>query len=216
MLFFQRQTLKNQTSRLNKSLPFWICLFSHACGPFWKIYNRTHLLSSNLHISTSHLIISASTSSVSSCSSQSLNLYVQLFENQWTTAYQASLSITNSWNLLKLMSIESVILSKCLILCCPFSSCPQSFPASGSFQMSQIFTSHGQSIGFSVSASALSMNIQNWFPLGWTGWISLKSKGLSRVFSNTIVQKHQFFDAWFSIQSNFRVHNDYWKNHSFD
>ena len=75
----------------------------------------------------------------------------------------------------------------------PFSSCPQSFPASGSFQMSQLFTSGGQSIGVSASASVLPMNIQDWFPLGWTGWISLLSKGPSRVFSNTTVQKHQFF-----------------------
>ena len=75
----------------------------------------------------------------------------------------------------------------------PFSSCLQSFPASGSFQMSQLFTSGGQSIGVSASASVLPMNIQDWFPLGWTAWISLQSKGLSRVFSNTIVQNHQFF-----------------------
>ena len=72
----------------------------------------------------------------------------------------------------------------------PFSSCPQSFPASESFQMSQFFTSGGQSIGVSASASVLPMNIQDWFPLGWTRWISLQSKGLSRVFSNTTVQKH--------------------------
>ena len=77
----------------------------------------------------------------------------------------------------------------------PFSSCPQSFPASGSFQMSQFFTSDGQSIGVSASASVLPMNIQDWFPLGWTGWISLRSKELSRVLSNTTVQKHQFFCA---------------------
>ena len=75
----------------------------------------------------------------------------------------------------------------------PFSSCPQSFPASGSFQMSQLFTSGGQSTGVLASASVLPMNIQDWFPLRWTGWISLQSKGLSRVFSNTTVQKHQFF-----------------------
>ena len=74
----------------------------------------------------------------------------------------------------------------------PFSSCLQSFPASGSFLMSQLFASRGQSIGVSASTSVLSMNIQNWFPLGWAGWISLQSKGLSRVFSNTAVQKHQF------------------------
>ena len=77
----------------------------------------------------------------------------------------------------------------------PFSSCPQSFPASESFQISQLFASGGQSIGVSASTSVLPMNIQDWFPLGWTGWSSLQSKGLSRVFSNTTVQKHQFFST---------------------
>ena len=81
----------------------------------------------------------------------------------------------------------------------PFSSYLQSFPASGSFQMCQLFTSGGQSIRFSASASVLPMNTQDWFPLGWTGWISLQSKGLSRVFSNTTVQKHQFFCAQLSL-----------------
>ena len=81
----------------------------------------------------------------------------------------------------------------------PFSSRPQSLPASGSFQMSQLLTSGGQSIGVSASASVLPMNIQDWFPLGWTGSISLQSKGLSRVFSNTTVQKHQFFSPQLSL-----------------
>ena len=81
----------------------------------------------------------------------------------------------------------------------PFSSCLQSFPASGSFQMSQFFTSGGRSIGVSASASVLPMNIHDWFPLGWTDWISLLSKGLSRVFSSTTVQKHQFFGAQLSL-----------------
>ena len=80
----------------------------------------------------------------------------------------------------------------------PFSSCPQSLPASGSFPMSQLFTWGGQSIGVSASASVLPMNTQDWSPLGWIGWISLQSKGLSRVFSNTIVHKHQFFGAQLS------------------
>ena len=80
----------------------------------------------------------------------------------------------------------------------PF-SCPQSFPASGSSQMSQLFASGGHSIGVSASTSVLPMNIQDWLPLGWTGWISLQSKGLSRVFSNTTVQKHQFFGAQLSL-----------------
>ena len=81
----------------------------------------------------------------------------------------------------------------------PFSSCPQSFPASGSFPVSQLFASGGQSIGVSASSSVLPMNTQDWSPLGWTGWISLQSKGLSRVFSNTTVQKHQFFGAQLSL-----------------
>ena len=96
----------------------------------------------------------------------------------------------------------------------PFSSCLQSCPASGSFPMSQFFTSRGQSIGVSASASVLPMNIQVWFPLGWTGWISLQSKGFSRVFSNTTVQKHQFFGTLYSPTLISIL--EYWKNHSFD
>ena len=87
-----------------------------------------------------------------------------------------------------------------------FSFYPLSFPASGSFQLNQLFTSGGQSIGVSASASVLSMNTQDWSPLGWTGWISLQSKGLSRVFSNTTVQKHQFFSPQLSSQSNSHIH----------
>ena len=104
---------------------------------------------------------------------------VQLFATPWTPALQASLSITSSRSLLKLTSIELVLPSNHLVL----PSCPRSFPASGSFQMSQFFSSGAQNIGVSASASVLSINIQDWFPLGWTGWISLQSKGLSRVFS---------------------------------
>ena len=88
----------------------------------------------------------------------------------------------------------------------PFSSCPQSFPASGSFPMSQLFTWGGQSIGVSASASVLPMNTQGWSPSGWIGWISLQSKGLSRIFSNTTVQKHQFFSAQLSSQSKSHIH----------
>ena len=88
----------------------------------------------------------------------------------------------------------------------PFSSCLQSFPELGSFQMNRFFTSCSQSIGVSASPSVLPMNIQDWFPLGWTGWISLQSKGLSRVFSNTTVQKHQFFGAQLYLQSNSHIH----------
>ena len=88
----------------------------------------------------------------------------------------------------------------------PFSSWLQSFPASGTFQISQLFASGGQSIGVSASASVLPMNTQDWSHLGWTGWISLQSKGLSRVFSNTIVQKHQFFGAQPSLWFNSHIH----------
>ena len=88
----------------------------------------------------------------------------------------------------------------------PFSACLQSFPASASFRVSQFFTSGGQNIAVSASASVLPMNIQDWSSLGWTGWVSLQSKGLSRVFSNTTVQKHQFFDAQLSLWSNSNIH----------
>ena len=88
----------------------------------------------------------------------------------------------------------------------PFSSCPQSIPPSGSFQMSWFFASSGQSTGVWASASVFPVNIQDWFPLGWTGWISLQSEGLSRVFSNTTLQKHQFFGSQLSSQSNSHIH----------
>ena len=126
--------------------------------------------------------------------SQSLSP-VQLFATPWTAARQASLSITNSWSLLKPCPLSQWCHPTISSSVAPFSCCLQSFPASGSFQMSQLFTSGSQSIGVSASTSVLPMNIQDWFPLGWTGWISLKSKGFSRVISNTTVQKHQFFGA---------------------
>ena len=107
-------------------------------------------------------------------------------DTPWTAAHQASLFFTISQSLLKFMSIESVMLSNHLILCHPFSFCLQFFPASGSFPLSQLFTSDGQSID--ASASVLPVIIQDWFPLGWTGWISLHSKGFSRIFFSTTVQ----------------------------
>ena len=124
---------------------------------------------------------------------------VQLFTTPWTVTRQAFLSFTISQDLLELMSIESVMQSNQLVLCHPLLLLVQSFPESGSFQMSQFCTSGGQSIGVSASASVLPMNIQEWFPLGWTGWISFQSKGLSRVFSNTTVQKHQFCGTQLSL-----------------
>ena len=93
----------------------------------------------------------------------------------------------------------------------PISSCLESFPASGSLQMSHFFTPGGQSIGVSASTSVLPMNIQDWFPLGWTGWISLQSKGLSRVFSDTTVQNHQFFGAQLFLWSNSHIHTWLWE-----
>ena len=124
---------------------------------------------------------------------------IWLFAAPWTAAHQASLSITNSRSSLKLMSIESVMPPTSSSSVVPFSSCLQSFPASGSFQMSQLFASGSQSIGVLASTSVLPMNTQDWSPLGWTGWISLQFKGLSRVFSNITVQKHQFFGTQLSL-----------------
>ena len=145
------------------------------------------------------------------------NMYIQfqfscslvwLFVTPWTAAGQASLFITNSRSLLKLMSIESVMPSNRLILCHPF-SCVQSFSASGSFPLSQLFASGGQSIGVSASASVLPMNIQDWFPLRWTDLISLQSKGLSSenesescsVMSNSF-RPHGLYSPWDSLGQN--------------
>ena len=119
--------------------------------------------------------------------------------NPLTAAHQASLSITNSRSLLKLMSIKSVMPSIHLILCRPLLLPPSIFPSIRVFSNESFLTSGGQNIGVSASASVLPMNIQDWFPLGWTGWISFQSKGLSRLFSNTVVQKHQFFSVQLSL-----------------
>ena len=108
------------------------------------------------------------------------------------------------------MSTESIMPSNCLILCCPLSSYPQSFLALGSFPMSQLFASGGPNIGASGSASALPMNIQGWFPLGVTSWISLLSKGLSRVFSSTTIRKHQFFGTQPSLWFNSHIYTWCW------
>ena len=117
--------------------------------------------------------------------------HVWLFVISRTVVCQAPLSFTISWSLLKFISIESVMLSNHLIFCQPPLFSLQSFPASGSFPMSWLFTSGGQNIG--ASATVLPMNVQGWFPLGLIGLISLQSKGLSGVFSNTTAQKHHFF-----------------------
>ena len=132
--------------------------------------------------------------------------HVRLFAAPWIATHQASLSITNSQS-----SLDSrpsswwchPAISSSVV---PFSSCPQSFPASESFPMSQLFTWGGQSTGASALASFLPKKSQGWSPSAWTGWISLQSKGLSRVFSNTTVQKHQLFGAQLSSQPNSHIH----------
>ena len=141
---------------------------------------------------------------------------VRLFATPWTAACQTSLSITNSWSLLKLMSIESVMPSNHLILCRPLLLPHQSFPTSGSFQMRQFLASGCQSIGVSASASVLPMNIQYWFPLGWTGLISLHFKGLSK--SSPIPQFKSINSSVLSFlySSTLTSLHDQWTNHSFD
>ena len=131
---------------------------------------------------------------------------VQLFVTPWITGRQASLSITNSRSLLKPMSIKSVIHPTISFSVIPLFFCPQSIPASRSFPTSQLFAWGGQSTGVSASASVLPVIIQDWSPLGWTGCFSLQSKGLAGVFSKTAVQKHQFWGAQLSSQSNSHIH----------
>ena len=127
---------------------------------------------------------------------------MQLFATPWTAAYQASLSFTIFWSPLNFMSFKLVMLSHHLTLCLSLLLCLQYFPASGSFPVSQLFASGGQSFGTSALASVFPMNIQSWFPLGLTGLISLLSKGRSRVFSSTTIWKHQFFSTQPSLCSN--------------
>ena len=129
-----------------------------------------------------------------------------LFATPWNAACQASLSFTISQSLLKLMSSQSVVPSNHLILCHPRLLLPSIFSSIRVFSNEKLFASGGQSIGVSALASVLPINIQDWFPLGWTGWISLHHKGLSRVFFNTTIRKHQFFGVQPSLQSNSHTH----------
>ena len=124
---------------------------------------------------------------------------VWLFATPWITARQTSLSITNSRSSLNSCPSSRWCHPAISSSVIPFSSCPQSLPASGSFPVSQLFAWGGQSIGVSALASVLPMNTQGWSPSEWTGWISLQSKGLSRVSSNTTLQKHQFFCTQLSL-----------------
>ena len=131
---------------------------------------------------------------------------VRLFVTPRITAHQASLSITDTQSSLRLTSIESVMPSSHLILCRPLLLLPPIPPTSESFPMSQLFPWAGQSTGVSALASFLPKKSQGWSPSKWASWISLQSKGLSRVFSNTTLQKHQFFSAQLSSQSNSHIH----------
>ena len=131
---------------------------------------------------------------------------VQLFATPWTAACPASLSFTISQSLLKLMSIESLKPSSHLVLCFPFSSCPQSFPTSWSFLMNWLFTSGGQSIGVSAAASVLPMNIQDWFPLGWAGWISLVEEQNHRSTRQGFDSEEEARDFFFLVSLNKQKH----------
>ena len=136
---------------------------------------------------------------------QSLS-HVPLVVNPWTAAHQASLSSPTPGDYLNSCPLSWWYHPTILSSVVPFSSCLQSFSPSGSFQMSQFFASGDQSIAASASTSVLPMNTQAWSALGWTGWISLQSTGLSRVFSNTTVQKHQFFCTQLSLQPSPHIH----------
>ena len=165
----------------------------------WKVFflqvpRETHEVTTLLH------------SSVQFSSVQLLSL-VWLFAIPWIAASQASLSISKFQSSLKLMSIKSVMPSSHLILCCVLLLLPPIPPSiKKSFPTSQLFTWGGQTIGVSALASVLPMNTQDWSPLEWTGWISLQSRGLSRVSSKTTVQNHQFFSTQLSSQSNSHIH----------
>ena len=132
--------------------------------------------------------------------------HVRLFATPWTAAYQLPCPSPTPGacsNLHKSSQWYPPVISSSVV---PFSSCLQSFAASGSLPLSRLFELDGQSTEASASASVLPMNIQDWFPLGLTGWISFQSNGLSRVFSNTTVQKHRFFSVQLSLWSNSHIH----------
>ena len=190
-------------SSLSSHILFIIWGPSHDLWPPSSISEEIYFLFSQANINLSIILIERMTGGwCYSCCCWVAKLR-RLLMTPWTIAHQAPLPFTSSQSLLKLMSIESVMLFNHLTLCCPLLLCLQSFPASGSFPVSQLFTSAGQSIR--ASASVLLMTIQGWYPLGLTGLISLLSKGLSRVFSSTTIQKHQFFGTqpslWFNSLS---------------
>ena len=182
----------------------WIDLAAAATAPYVPYLNPKISILLNLFYHISMLLSIHQYAKFQLSSVQSLSP-VRLFVTPWIAAHQASLSITISRSSLKSHPLGQWChraISSSVIL---FSSCPQSLPASESFQMSQPFAWGGQSTGVSALTSFLPKNTQGW-SLEWTGWISLKSKGISRVFSNTTVQKHQFFSARLSLQTNSHIH----------
>ena len=182
---------------------------------FWKNSNLYQPKFSNIALNMFESIESILRNLIPSVQSVQLLCCVQLFATPWTAARQASLSITNSWSLLKIMSIASVMPSNHLILCRPLLFLPSILPSIRVSYNESGLCIRWPKTGASASASVLPMNIQGWFALEWTSLISLQSKGLSRVF-NTIVQKYQFFGTQVSLWSNSHIHTCYWKSHSFD
>ena len=176
----------------------WLCLFIETKAPLLNKKKGTQF--TNSLCITQCNVIQVQFSSVQSLSR------VWLFATPWIAARQAFLYITNSRSSLILTSIESVMPSCHLILCRPLLLLPPIPLSISLFQWVSLFAWGGQSTGVSALASFLPKKSQDWSPLGWTGWISLQSKGLSRVFSNTTVKKHQFFGAQPSLQSNSHIH----------
>ena len=196
-LFLLQQTFPTQESN-------WVSRLASRFFISWVTYSF-YTLGYNQKLNYLLIILLFQFSSVKSL------IHVQLFATPWTAACQVSLSVINSQSLLKLISIKLAMPSNHLILCHSLLLPPSIFPSI----RSQFSASGGQSIGISASASLSPVNIQDWFPLGWTGLISVQSKRLSRVFSNTTVQKHHSLTISFSLWSNIYKH-DCWKNHSFD
>ena len=196
--------------KLLKRVSSWVAqnqLLKIICGTTTVVFESHEMRTKVLeHSSTKELwifcygaIITNTSIQASSVSSVQLLSRVWLFASPRTAACQASLSITNSWSLPKLMCIESVMPSNHLILCHPLLLLPSIFSNIRDFSNESALHIRWQNIGVSSSTSVLPMNTQDWSHLGWTGWISLQSKGLSRVFSNTTVQKHQFFGTQLSL-----------------
>ena len=167
-----------------------------------------------LHCSSSFLQLHRKTGCCCGC--WSVAQLCQTLWPPWTAECQASLACTISRSLFKLMSTESVMPSSHLIICCPLLLLPSIFPSIRGCSISWLFASGGQRIGASASASVLPVNIQGWFPLRLTGLISLQSRGLSRVFYNTTVRKHQFFSAQPSLWAYSHICTWLLENHSFD